>query len=93
MDTEAALTILEEQIKVYRRKTYEELSELIGKVDAYDVEMSDGLIYQIEIQVLWDDRPDQSIRVIGAIDDRGRRAYSPLTDSFIMTPEGQFIGE
>ena len=33
------------------------------------------------------------LRVLGSIDDGGIRAFFPLTDSFIMAPDGSFIGE
>ncbi len=93
MDTDKAKAFLAQQLEKYRAKPYAALKELVGKVDAWDAESPDGLIWQIEIQVFWDDKPDGDIRVIGAIDDRGRRAYAPLTDDFIMTPDGAFLGE
>jgi hypothetical protein len=30
---------------------------------------------------------------MGSIDDGGLSAFSPLTDDFIITPDGGFIGE
>ena len=85
MDREQAVTILAEQLGQYRTKPYAELKDLVGQVDAYEVATPDGLAYQIEIQVLWDGKPDADIRVIAAIDDGGWTAFSPLSDDFIMT--------
>jgi hypothetical protein len=31
--------------------------------------------------------------MVGAIDDYGWRAFVPLTDDFIMAPNGSFVGE
>ena len=93
MDKEKAMAVLAEQLRLYRTKSYAELKDLLGQVDAYEVATPDGLSYQIEIQVFWDGIPDGNIRVIGAIDDGRWRAFSPLSDDFIMTPDGAFLGE
>ena len=31
--------------------------------------------------------------VFGHVDDRGRRAVAPVTEDFIMAPDGCFVGE
>jgi hypothetical protein len=53
----------------------------------------DGKTYQIDVQFFWDDKPLGSVRVMASIDDGGWRAFLPLTDSFILTPSGEFLGE
>ena len=52
-----------------------------------------GKQYQVEIEFFWDGKPDKNIRVMGAIDDGGLRAMMPLTESFILSPDGTFVGE
>jgi hypothetical protein len=52
-----------------------------------------GVTYQIEMQVFVDDAARQTLRVMGAIDDGGWRAFSPLCDDFILSPDGSFVGE
>jgi hypothetical protein len=93
MDTDKAKAVLADQLIQYRTKPYEELKAMIGQVEAYDISSPDGLAYQIEIQVFWDDKPNGDIRVAGAIDDFGWRVYVPLTDSFIVAPDGTFVDE
>ncbi len=93
MNKEKAMAVLAAQLRRYRTKSYAELKGLLGQVDAYEVATPDGLSYQIEIQVFWDGIPDGNIRVIGAIDDGRWRAFSPLSDDFILTPDGAFLGE
>lgn len=93
MDKKKAAMVLADQLGLYRAKTYDMLKDMVGQVDAYEVMTPDGSAYQIEIQVFWDGKPDGHIRVIGAIDDGGWRAFAPLTDDFIMTPDGTFLGE
>ena len=53
-----------------------------------------GAWYQLEIQGLWDAAPQHVLRVMAAIDDgHGWRANLPLTDSFLVAPDGSFVGE
>jgi len=33
------------------------------------------------------------VRVLVAVDDGGMYAFKPLTDSFILAPDGSFVGE
>ena len=52
-----------------------------------------GAQYQLEMEVMWDHKPDRDIRVISSIDDGGWRALAPLTVSFILSKTGEFVGE
>lgn len=93
MDNAEAAAVQADHLERYRILPYSALEELIGHVDAFDFTTKNDVVYQIEIQVFWDDEPRGNIRVIGSIDDKGWRAYVPLTDSLIMTPGGTFLGE
>jgi hypothetical protein len=77
----------------YRERTHAELAAAIGQPDIAEVRGVSGISYQIEIQVLWDDRKRRNLRVLGAIDDGGLRALRPLSEDFIMAPDGSFLGE
>lgn len=46
-----------------------------------------------KVQVFWDDTPDGAIRVMASIDDGGWRAFVPLTEAFILAPDGSFVDE
>jgi hypothetical protein len=86
---------LETELAKYRAKAYRELVALIGNPRTLEVTAPSGTWYQIEIQALWDDPKNLNgvLRVAGAIDDGGIRAYMPLTDSFLLAPTGEFVGE
>jgi hypothetical protein len=43
----------------------------------------------LEIQIQWDNNPGGDVRVMGAIDDGGWRAFLPLSSDLIMTPYGE----
>ena len=93
MDKSQAKSVLAKQLARYRTKTYADLGRLIGELDVFEVTEPDGVVYQIEIQVMWDHKPDGAIYVMAGIDDGGWRAFAPLIDGFIMTPEGRILGE
>jgi len=93
MDNEEATRILAQELAKYRRDSYADLQRLLKEVDAYEVAGPSSANYQIEIQAVWDDEPNGHLRVIGGIDDGGLRAFVPLTDDFILSPSGEFIGE
>jgi hypothetical protein len=78
MDKSEAAKILQDHISKYRVKSYAEL----------------GAEYTLEFDVMWDSDPDGDIRVIGGIDDGTfPSAFSPLSDDFILGPDGKFVGE
>jgi hypothetical protein len=45
------------------------------------------------LKFFWDGREEENLRVIAAIDDGGWRALSPLSEDFIVAPDGSFVGE
>ena len=93
MNKRKAREVLARELDGYRAMSYAELVELIGHIAAYEVALAGGCRYQIEIQVFWDSQPDRDVRVIGSVDDGGLSAFFPLTDSFIMSPGGELVGE
>jgi hypothetical protein len=94
MDKEEAKYIIQAELESYRAKPYMELAQMIDAEPVTgEVISPSGKRYQIEIQAFWDDKPNGNIRVSGAIDDGGWRAFIPLTDSFIKRPSNEFIDE
>jgi len=93
MHKKEALAVLERQLAEYRKLSYAELAARIGDDEQCEVTGPSGIEYQIEIQFLWDGQPNANIRVFGGIDDGGLRAFVPLIDDFIMSPDGRFVGE
>lgn len=96
MDKKEAQSILVEHLARYRTRSYAELASWVrgGRIDTPEGVGESGKHYQIEIQFFWDDKPDGDVRVVGSVSDGlGFRAFVPLTDSFILSPEGRFVGE
>jgi hypothetical protein len=96
MDKKEAYSILAEHLARYRTRSYAELAAWVreGRIDTPEVVGQSGQQYQIEVQFFWDDKPGDDVRVVGSVSDgRGIRAFLPLTDSFILSPEGRFVGK
>jgi hypothetical protein len=94
LNREEATTILRERIERLRDLSYRELLFYRDNPTAEEVIAPSGQAYQIEVEALWDDRPDSDLRVIAAIDDgRLRSTIMPLVQDFIIRPDGSFVGE
>lgn len=94
MDKDEAKRVLGAQLAPYRAMAYGELVKLINAEPVvFQASGPSGTAYNIEIEAFWDDRSQTNVRLMGAIDDGGWRAFRPLTDDFILSPDGTFIGE
>ena len=96
MDKKEARSTLAEHLAGYRSRSYAELAAWVRerRISTPEALAPSGIRYQIEVQFFWDDKPDGDVRVSGSISDgRGIRTFVPLTDSFIMSAEGRFVGE
>ena len=77
----------------YQARPYRELAGSIGQPDVRMVRGSDGRDYEIEVEAIWLDQPGGTIHVVGIIDDGSDEPLFPLSEDFLATPEGKFIGE
>jgi len=93
MDKTEAEQILKRELGGYRSRSFAELAKLLDHEVTNEVSADSGVTYQLEIQVFWDDQPGGNLRVLGSIDDGGWRAFIPLTESFILAPDGSFVDE
>jgi hypothetical protein len=95
MDRGEARGILATHLGSFRLRSYADLVGLMGEVHVAEVSGPSGAEYQTEIEVIWDSpREKTNIRVFGSIDDgRLPGALVPVSDSFIVAPDGTFVGE
>jgi hypothetical protein len=92
VDKQEADHLLDQIMGDLRAQPYERLLRY-QEPDAFDVVGHSGTSYQVEIQALWDDKNNRTLRVMGSIDDGGWCALHPLTRDFIIAPDGTFVGE
>jgi hypothetical protein len=93
LNREEATLLLSSELAHYRTKTYQQISELVDMQEIREVAGKSGAVYTVEVSAYWDDEPNQDIRVIASISDGGKSAYVPMTDDFILSPTGRFVGE
>jgi hypothetical protein len=87
-----AKEIMARRLQDLRALSYESLLELQSPVTE-TVEAPSGRSYQLEVQAFWDDRRKQTLRVMVSIDDGSLRSFAPLSNDFIVAPDGTFVGE
>jgi hypothetical protein len=96
VDKALASAILDDFVRELRKHNYLELRELIRAPQCEEKCGPDGKAYQVEFEAHWDDPRNRghNLRVIVSIDDGTFRAsLCPITRSFIMAPDGTFVGE
>ena len=93
MDKVAAQRLLDEWMAKLRAIPYRELASRVDSVTTDEVVRDSERSWQVEIQVHWDDEPNGNVRVMVSVDDGGLRAFVPMTESFIKSPSGEFVGE
>ena len=93
MNKVEARRLLHDQLQPWRERSYADLRSEIGASRHFERTGQSGTSYQGSVSVFWDDKPNGAIRVAASIDDGGWRAFVPLTDDFILAPDGTFVGE
>lgn len=94
MDKNAYLKLLTPIVADYRSRDYAFWFPYIaGDVILLDACAADGTQCCVEINAMWDDKPEGNIRVIVSIDNGGWRALVPVTESFVIARDGTFVGE
>jgi len=93
MNQDVAYVLIDAELRRLFELPYAELIKLIGTPEVKQVVGEDGISYQIEIEAFWDINRNEDVRVIVAVDDGGWRAVIPLTQDFVMRPDGSFVDE
>lgn len=96
MDQKVAALILDAFAQQLRTLSYNDLCALRKNPQCKEVSGPDDKPYQVEWEAHWDDpRQDTgTLLVIVSIDDGAfRTSLRPMTASFLMAPDGTFVGE
>ena len=95
MSREIAQAIADQKLNELRKLPYIELKKLLTEGNfATCVTGPDGQEYQMEVDVLLGNgRRGPNILVVASVDGGGVSSFRPLTRTFVITPDGSFVGE
>jgi hypothetical protein len=94
VDETEARRVAAGRLNELRGASYQQLvAEWLGEPRSEYATGPSGLPYQLEIEAVWDDRRKRNLRVWVLVDDGGASETRPLSEDFIMAPDGTFIGE
>jgi hypothetical protein len=91
MNDDVAYVLIDTELRRLLELPYSELIKLVGASEFKQVVGEDGIAYQLEIEAIWDITQGEDVRVIVSVDDGGWRALKPLTQDFVMRPDGSFV--
>jgi len=77
MDKVEAYSIIQRELDTYKKQSFSDLTALIGSPQTKEVRGESSTLYQLEVQVNWDDKEGEDLRVVGAIDSLNWYAFSP----------------
>jgi hypothetical protein len=90
MNDDIGYVLIDAELRRLLELPYSELVKLVGAPEFKEVVGEDGSTYQVEIEAIWDIAGEDDIRIIVSVDDGGWRAVKPLTQDFVMHPDGSF---
>jgi len=82
---------LKRLIAEHEQYTYDALHRLVDQRKRLEFSTATGTWYQAVIEVMWDDKPGGTIRVLVSLDDGGASAFHPMTDSVLVDPPGVVV--
>lgn len=87
-----ARSALVKHLESYRSRSHAYLATAacLGRSDRVRVAVQGGGKYQIDVQVLWENVSEGTVKVIASIIDGGLRPEGPITEEFIVAPTGDF---
>jgi hypothetical protein len=87
-----AKAIQQKIVDELRKQSYAELQRF-SETEMREVTASSGKLYRVEIFSFWDEKPKGNLRVTVSIFPAGPRSPKIPISSFIVAPDGHFVGE
>ncbi len=96
-NVEEARKLIESVVKGYEQFSYPELRKWVEdkKIETKEVVGDSGVEYQVELEVMWDDKRGGAIRFSGSIYDESSsrllKVKTPLSVDFIKASDGTLV--
>jgi len=84
MNKQEAYKIAVMELESYEDLPYRELKLMVGENITKTTTSASGVKYQIDTQLLWDDKNQTNIKVMVSVDDMGWFVFSPITESILV---------
>ena len=94
VDEDEARQVARQRLDDLRTVPYDELvARFFHRPEHERVTSSSGVDWDLSIESFWDDRENENLRVLVVVDDSKRRFRRVPSESFIIAPDGSFVGE
>ena len=94
MDKAEALQLAMGKVRELRAMPWAELRDRFLRMsETVAIAGPSGATYQVKTHAVWDGKRDADLRVFVEVDDGGWRAFIPVSESFIIAPDGSFVGD
>lgn len=93
MDKKEAGLVAEKDLEFYRSLSYDEILSKVGIQESFEKVSDRGEPYRMEIDFMFDDHDEKTIRVWAIVSYSFWTDFVPVSTSFIIAPNGDFVGE
>jgi hypothetical protein len=94
VDEEEARKLARQRLDGLRMLPYDELvARYFHRPEHDQVVAPSGVQYDLSVETFWDSPDSQDLRVLVVVDDSTRRFRRVPSESFIIAPDGSFVGE
>ena len=90
MNDDVAYVLMDAELRRLLELPYSELLKLVGSRQFREVVGEDDTAYRVRVEAAWDIARKKDVRVLVSVDDGGWRALRPLTQGFVIRPDGSF---
>jgi hypothetical protein len=92
MDRKVAQDCIARELQALQQLSYVELLQFVGHPQSKWTTGTDQKKYQLEIQAFWDNGTvNGNLRVMVSAEYGAWSAFAPLTDDFIIAPNGSLL--
>jgi hypothetical protein len=90
MNNDVAYVLMDAEFRKLLDLPYSELLKLVGSRKFKEVVGEDDTSYRVRVEAAWDIPKKKDVRVLVSVDDGSWRALRPLTQGFVIRPDGSF---
>ena len=90
MNDDVAYILMDAELRRLLDLPYSELIKLVGARQFREVVGEDDNAYRVRVEAAWAIPKKKDVRVLVSVDDGSWRTLRPLTQGFVVRPDGSF---